>query len=88
MKFTLASLIVGLYAGQVNATLVKPKHYSFHDSKAGICQYSEDIDDLMKPRAEFNLFQVGPDSDIYSFKLKMQAYNIGAPGDVLTVNRF
>ena len=36
----------------------------------------------------FNLLQVGPDDNPHSFKLKMRAYNIGKPGDALTINRF
>ena len=36
----------------------------------------------------FELFQTGPDSNPQSFKMKMQAYNIGDKGDKLTVNRF
>ena len=36
----------------------------------------------------FDLFQSGPDDGPNIFKLKMQAYNIGAEGDELTINRF
>ena len=36
----------------------------------------------------FDLNQVGSDDNPYSFKVKMQAYNIGARGDKLSVNRF
>ena len=36
----------------------------------------------------FELLQMGPDSNPSSFKLKMQAYNIGERHDKLTVNRF
>ena len=36
----------------------------------------------------FELLQMGPDINPQSFKLTMQAYNIGEKDDKLTVNRF
>ena len=36
----------------------------------------------------FDLNQVGSDDSVHSFKIKMQAYNIGSGGDKLSVNRF
>ena len=35
-----------------------------------------------------DLNQIGSDDSPYSFKLKMQAYNIGARGDKLSLNSF
>ena len=36
----------------------------------------------------FDLYQKGPDDDVYGFKMSMQAYNIGDKGDHLSINRF
>jgi hypothetical protein len=40
------------------------------------------------PRFLFDLYQKGPDDSPYFFTTKMQAYNVGEHGDMLSINSF
>merc|ERR1712038_1306861 len=81
MKF-IASLLASLTAQQVLA-----KDW-FLDKKQAYCHYAQDYNDWTQPRMMFGLKQKGSDEDVKSFKIGMQAFNMGEKDDTLHINRF
>ena len=53
-----------------------------------MCHFYEEYEDWSKPRMLFKLLQVGADDDPYLTKLKMQGYNMGEGGSMLSVSAF
>ena len=91
MKFTIA-LIASL--GAVNASHSSAwwsndwfwTHQKVvYEQKEAYCHYTEDYNDWSKPRFLFDLYQIGTDAGVESFKMSLQSYNVGADGDALSV---
>ena len=58
------------------------------EKKQAYCHFTEDYYDWSKPRFLFDLYQRSKDGEVDSFKVALQSYNVGADGDMLSVNSY
>ena len=102
MKYTIASLIACLSASTVDAgsSFWGPGGFwgeggfwgdqprVVWEKKRAYCHFTTDYYDWTKPRFLVDIDQWTKDGEVDSFKMALQAYNVGAHGDMLSVNSY